>query len=239
MEITLEEAAFGSEKEISIPRNEQCPECKGSGAKSESDIVECPDCNGHGMTKRTQRTPFGMFSTTTTCRKCNGEGKYIKEECKNCDGTGIVHERRKIKIKIPKGSEEGTNLRINGQGEAGPRGASSGDLYIVLHMKEHKTFERKGDDIFIKINIPFTTAVLGSEIEVPTLKGKAKLKIPAGTQSGTVFKMKDQGIPYLHDGGKGDELIEIEIEVPKHLSSKQKKSLQEFEKASKKKGFFK
>ncbi len=238
MEITLEEAAFGSEKEISIPRNEQCPECKGSGAKSEKDIVTCPDCDGKGMTRRTQRTPFGMFSTTTTCRKCKGEGKYIREECPDCDGTGIVHKRRKIKIKIPQGAEQGTNLRIGAEGEAGQRGAPSGDLYIVLHMKEHKTFERKGDDIFIKINIPFTTAVLGNEIEVPTLKGTAKLKIPSGTQSGTVFKMKDLGIPYLHGAGKGDELIEVEIEVPKHLSSKQKKALQEFEKASKKKGFF-
>jgi molecular chaperone DnaJ len=239
MEITLEEAAFGTEKEISIPRNEQCPECKGSGAKSSSDIVDCPDCNGSGMTRRTQRTPFGMFSTTTTCRKCHGEGKYIKEECLSCDGTGIVHKRRKLKVKIPQGAEEGTNLRITGEGEAGQRGASQGDLYIVLHMKEHKTFERKGDDIFITVNIPFTTAVLGGEIDVPTLKGKAKLKIPSGTQSGTVFKMNDLGIPFLHGQGKGDELIKIEIEVPKHLNSKQKKLLKEFEKMSKKKGFIK
>jgi len=239
MEITLEEAAFGTEREISIPRNEQCSECKGSGAKSQSDIVTCPDCDGSGMMKRTQRTPFGMFSTTTTCRKCRWEGRYIKKECPDCDGTGIVHKRRKIKIKIPDGAEEGTNLRVSGEGEAGPRGASSGDLYIVLHMKEHKLFERREDDIFIKINIPFTIAALGGEIEAPTLKGKAKLKIPAGTQSGTVFKMRDLGIPYLHDGGKGDELIQVEIDVPKHLNSKQKKALQEFEKASGKKGIFK
>jgi len=238
MEITLEEAAVGTEKEISIPRNETCPECDGTGAKSESDIVNCPDCDGTGMVRRTQRTPFGMFSTSTTCRKCHGEGKYVKEECPNCDGTGVVHERRKIKIKIPQGSEEGTNLRIGGEGEAGQRGAPSGDLYIVLHMKEHKTFERKGDDIFVKVNVPFTVAALGGEIEVPTLKGKAKLKIPSGTQSGTVFKMKELGIPYLHGAGKGDELVKVEVEVPTRLSSKQKKLLKEFEKTSKK-GFLK
>ncbi len=239
MEITLEEAAFGAEKEISIPRNEPCPECDGSGAKSENDIVECPDCDGTGVVRRTQRTPFGMFSSTTTCRKCHGEGEYIKKECPNCDGTGIVHERRKIKVKIPQGSEEGTNLRVSGEGEAGARGASQGNLYIVLHMKEHKTFERKGDDIFIKVNIPFTTAALGGEIEVPTLKGKAKLKIPTGTQSGTLFKMKGLGIPFLHNHGKGDELVKVEVEVPTRLSAKQQGLLQEFEKESKKKGFFK
>jgi molecular chaperone DnaJ len=237
MEITLEEAAFGIEKEISIPRNEQCTDCKGSGAKSEDDVVTCPDCKGSGMVRRTQRTPFGMFSTTATCPKCRGEGKHIKDECPACDGTGIVHKRRKLKVKIPAGSEEGTNLRISNEGEAGHRGATSGDLYIVLHMKEHKTFERKGDDIFIKIKIPFTTAALGDEIEVPTLKGKAKLKIPSGTQSGTVFKMTDLGIPYLHGSGKGDELVQVEVDVPKKLSSKQKKLLKEFEKESKSKGF--
>ncbi len=238
MEITLEEAAFGAEKEILIPRNETCPECDGTGAESDSDIITCPDCDGTGMVRRTQRTPFGMFSTSTTCRKCHGEGRYIKEECPTCDGTGIVHERRKIKVKIPQGSEEGTNLRISREGEAGERGASPGDLYIVLHMKEHKVFERKGDDIFVKVDIPFTVAALGGEIEVPTLKGKAKLNIPPGTQSGTVFKMRDLGIPYLHGHGKGDELVKVEIEVPTRLSSKQKKLLKEFEKVSEKKRFF-
>jgi len=237
IEITLEEAAFGVEKEISIPRNEQCPECKGLGAKSQSDIEACPDCDGTGMVRRTQRTPFGMFSSTTTCRKCQGEGKYIKKECPSCDGTGLVHERRKIKIKIPQGSEEGTNLRVSGEGEAGLRGGSQGDLYVVLHMKDHEIFERKGDDILITIDIPFTTAALGGEIEVPTLKGKAKLKIPSASQTGTVFKMTDLGIPYLHGEGKGDELIKVEVEVPKRLNSKQKKLLKELEKENNKKGF--
>jgi len=239
MEITLEEAAFGTEKEITIPRNEQCSECKGTGAKNPDDLVDCPDCSGSGVTRRTQRTPFGMFSTTTTCRKCQGEGKYVKEECGVCDGTGLVHKRRKIKIKIPKGAEEGTNLRISSEGEGGPKGGSAGDLYIVLHMKEHDIFERHGDDIYIKIPVFFTTAVLGGEIEVPTLKGKAKLKIPEGTQSNTVFRMKDKGIPYLHGEGIGSELVEVIIDIPKKLSKKQKQLLKDFEKESKKKGFLK
>jgi len=239
MEIMLEDAAFGAEKEISIPRNEQCSSCKGTGAKSDSDIVECPECDGSGVVRRTQRTPFGMFSTTTTCRKCKGEGRYVKEECPACDGTGIIHKIRKLKIKIPPGAEEGTNLRIVGEGESGGRGASSGDLYVVLHMKEHKIFEREGDDIHVKVNIPFTVAALGGEIEVPTLDGKAHLKIPAGTQSNTIFRMKGKGIPYLHDGGKGDENVEVIIKVPDHLNSKQKELLKEFEKESKKTGFFK
>lgn len=237
MEITLEEAATGIEKELTIPKNETCPECSGTGAKTQKDIITCPDCGGSGMVRRTQRTPFGLFSTTTNCPKCHGTGKFIKEECPNCDGTGFVHERKKIKVRIPAGSEEGTNLRVQGEGEAGARGAPSGDLYIVIHIKEHDTFERRGDDIFTHINIPFTTAALGGEIEVRTLKGTAKLKIPAGTQGGTVFKMRDLGIPYLHGQGKGDELVEVGIDVPKKLSSKERKILEEFEVENKKKDF--
>jgi len=234
MEITLEEAAFGTEKEIIIPRNEQCIDCNGTGAKSEDDVIECPDCSGSGAVRRTQRTPFGMFSSTAPCRKCSGTGRYIKEECPACDGTGAVHQRRKLKIKIPKGSEEGTNLRISGEGEAGQKGAASGDLYIVLHMKKHKTFERHGDDIYIKVNLLFTIAALGGEIDVPTLEGGAKLKIPSGTQSNTIFKMKNQGINYLHGPGRGDEKVEVIITVPDSLTGKQKELLKQFEKEDKK-----
>lgn len=238
MEITLKEAAEGVNKQISIPRLEKCEKCDGSGAKSSSDIIECPSCNGTGTLRKTQRTPFGMFSTTTTCRKCHGAGKYIKEECPACDGTGVIKKTRKIEIRIPAGAEEGTNLRVSGEGEAGQKGGEQGDLYIVIHVKEDDTFERRGDDIFIEVEIPFTAAALGGTIEVPSLKGKANLKIPAGTQSGTIFKMGGQGIPYLHGDGKGDELVKIKIHVPKKLSSKQKKLLKELEDENKKKGFF-
>ena len=239
MEIPLEEAAAGATKHITVPRLESCSNCHGSGAESESDIVTCPDCNGSGVKRQTQRTPFGILATTTTCGKCRGQGKYIKEECQICDGTGVVKKTRKLEIKIPAGAEEETNLRVAGEGEAGEKGAPAGDLYIVIHVKEHDTFERHGDDIYVKVPIPFTIAALGGEIEVPTLDSKAKLKIPAGTQNNTIFRMKGKGVPYLHGSGVGNENVEVIIEVPEKLSKKQKELLKEFEKESKnQKGFF-
>ena len=238
MEITLNDAAEGAKRHIVIPRLESCTKCHGSGAESESDIVSCPDCNGSGSKKITQRTPFGLLSTTTTCGKCTGQGKYIKEECVVCDGTGVVKKTRKLDINVPAGAEEGTNLRVHREGEAGEKGAEPGDLYVIIHLKEHEIFERHGDDIYVKIPIQFTIAALGGEIEVPTLDGKAKLKIPAGTQNNTIFRMEGKGIPYLHDHDRGDENVEVIIDVPERLSKKQKELLKEFEQTSKKKGFF-
>jgi len=239
MEITLEEAATGATKHIIVPRLESCSKCHGSGAESESDMVNCHDCNGSGTKRQTQRTPFGIFSTTTTCGKCRGQGKYVKKECQICDGTGVIKKTRKLEIKIPAGAEESTNLRVAGEGEAGEKGAPAGDLYIVIHVKQHDAFERHGDDIYAKVPIPFTIAALGGEIEVPTLDGRAKLKIPAGTQNNTIFRMKGKGIPYLHGHGTGNENVEVIIEVPEKLTKKQKELLKEFEKESKdKKGIF-
>ena len=238
LEITLNEAAEGITKHIVIPRLEQCTKCQGSGAESDSDIVSCSDCEGSGVQRRTQRTPFGIFQTQTTCGKCRGQGKYIKKECAVCDGTGVVKKTRKLEIKVPAGAEEGTNLRIAGEGEAGEKGASTGDLYVIIYVKEHEIFERQGDDIYVKVPIPFTIAALGGEIEVPTLNEKAKLKIPSGTQNNTIFRMKDKGIPYLHGNGKGDQNVEVVIDVPEKLNKKQKELLKEFEKESKKKKGF-
>ena len=234
MEITLEDAFFGAEKHISIPKTETCDKCSGTGAESKSDIIACPDCNGKGTVTRSQRTPFGICSTTTTCRKCHGQGKYNKNECSKCDGTGVIRLTKKLEINIPKGAEEGTNLRLTGQGEAGEKGAEPGDLYIVLHMKKHDVFERDGDDIYTKVEIPFTIAALGGEVEAQTLEGKAKLKIPAGTQSNTIFRMKGKGIPFLHGGGAGDENVEVIISIPKRLTKKQAQLLKEFEEENKK-----
>jgi molecular chaperone DnaJ len=239
LEIELEEAAFGATKTISVPRAEECDACNGTGAENASDIVSCPECNGRGVTTRTQRTPFGIFSTTTTCRKCRGDGKYIKNECKACDGKGVVRKTRKIEIKIPAGAVDGTNLRVQGEGEAGESGMPAGDLYIVVHVKPHKIFERHGNDIYIKAPVSFVTATLGGEIEVPTLKGKANLKIPSGTQSNTVFRMKGLGIPDLHSHHVGDENVEVVITVSEKLTKKQRQLLEEFEKEGGKKGFFK
>ena len=239
MEIELEDAAFGAVNTISIPRHEECEKCHGTGAEKASDIVTCNECNGRGVTSRTQRTPFGLFSTTTTCRKCHGQGKYIKNECSECDGKGIVRRTRKIEVKIPAGAADGTNLRIQGEGEAGGKDVLSGDLYIVIQVIPHKTFERKGNDINVKVNVPFAIAALGGEVEVPTLKGKANLKIPAGTQSNTVFRMRHLGIPELQSHHVGDENVEVIISVPEKLTKKQKQLLEEFEKENGKKGFLK
>ena len=238
LEIELEDAAFGAAKTITFPTTEECPKCHGTGAENPDDVVTCSECNGRGVTTRTQRTPFGLFSTTTTCRKCKGQGKYTKSACSECKGRGIVQKNKKIEIKIPAGAVDGTNLRIQGAGEAGERGTSSGDLYLVIHVKPHKIFERHENNVYIKVPLSFATASLGGEIEVPTLKGKANLKIPAGTQSNTVFRMKHQGIPGLNSHSVGDENVEVIISIPEKLTKKQKKLLEDFEKESKnKKGF--
>ena len=238
LEIELEDTAFGAAKTISIPKLEECGKCNGTGAESKSDIATCDECNGRGITTKTQRTPFGLFSTSTTCRKCRGEGRYIKNECTECNGKGVVRKTRKIEVKIPAGATDGTNLRIQGEGEA-IKGMPAGDLYIVVHVKPHKIFERHGNDIYFKVPVPFTIAALGSSIEVPTLKGKASLKIPAGTQSSTVFRMKGLGIPDLHSRHAGDQNVEVYITVPEKLTKKQKQLLEEFEKENGKKNFLK
>lgn len=236
IEITLEEASTGTEKHINIPRHEQCPKCNGTGANSKSDIVTCEECQGTGAVRRSQRTPFGMFQTTTTCRKCNGTGQYIKKECTQCKGEGIVTKETKIKVKIPAGVDSGSRLRIQGEGEAGRKGGPAGDLYVLIDVAEHDIFERRDDDIYIEMHISFTDAALGTEIEVPTLDGKAKLKIPAGTQPETVFKMKGKGMPHLNSYGVGSEEVKIVVEIPTKLSKKQKELLKDFQKEGKKKG---
>ena len=239
VEITLEEAAKGIKKDIVVPRLEHCDKCNGTGAESPSDIVTCPECNGSGVSKRTQRTPFGMFMTTTTCGKCKGTGKFIKKECAVCDGTGLVRKTRKVEVPIPKGIDTGTTVRKRGEGEAGESGAPQGDLYVNVYVKEHDVFEREGDNLNVTVSIPFTVAALGGKIEVPTLFGKESLAIPTGTQSNTVFELKGKGLPHLNSDYKGSEKVEIVVKVPKKLTKKQKELLKEFEKESKKKGFLK
>lgn len=229
LDITLEEAAFGAEKHINIPRNEQCSKCEGSGANSASDIVTCDECQGTGVVRKTQRTPFGMFQTSTTCRKCNGGGQYIRKECTTCKGAGIVRKERKIKVKIPEGVETGSRLRMTGEGEAGAKGGPSGDLYIFISVLKHDTFERHGDDIYLEIPLSFADAALGTEIEVPTLEGKAKLKIPAGTQPETVLRMKGKGIPHLNLYGVGSQNVKVVVQVPKKINKKQKELLKQFQ----------
>jgi molecular chaperone DnaJ len=244
LNITLEEAATGTKKKITYPRYEVCDKCKGSGAKSNSDVKICPDCKGSGYVKRTQRTPFGIFSTTAACRRCSGEGKIIDNPCNECNGEGRVEKTKKLEIDIPKGVYTGAQLRIPGQGEAGEKGASTGDLYIYINILKHDIFERRNNDILTEVNISYVQAVFGDEIEVPTLSGKAKMTIPQGTQTHTLFRLKGKGMPSLHNNyNYGDEYVKVKIIVPQKLSKKQKDILMDYAKETKEdiqptKGFF-
>ncbi|MFW6381662.1 MAG: molecular chaperone DnaJ, partial [Bacillota bacterium] len=228
LEIDFEEAAFGAKKEITIPRTETCPTCNGTGARSSSDVRTCPKCNGQGRIRVTQRTPFGQIAQTTTCDRCNGTGEIISNPCPDCNGTGRVRRHRNLTVNIPAGVKTGTNLRMSNEGEAGERGAPSGDLYIKIQVKNHEIFERKGDDIYCEVPINFVQATLGDEIQVPTLEGKVKFTIPDGTQPGTTFRLKNKGIPHLNQHGRGDEYIKAKVVIPKTLNQKQKQLLMEF-----------
>ncbi len=230
--LSLEEIAEDIEKKIKLRRLQACPLCNGKGAESESDITECKTCNGAGRVTSTRRTPFEMFQTTTTCNVCRGEGKIVANPCSKCDGKGRVLETSEIKINIPAGVEHGMRLRIAGEGEAGIKGGPSGDLYVIVHVEDHEIFERQGDDLYVEIPISFSQAALGDTIEVPTLDGKTKLKIPSGTQSHTIFRVKNKGIPHLNRHGRGDEKVKVKIETPSKLSKKQEEILKNFQKAS-------
>ncbi len=236
MEVSLEDVFSGVKKKVEIEKFEECEKCDGTGAKSESDIIRCPDCNGRGTAKRTQRTPFGYFSTTMPCRKCKGTGKYVKDECKSCGGTGRIRKKKTIDIDIPPGISNGNQLRVSGEGEAGERSIPNGDLYITIRILPHKIFERKGDDLYMELPISFVSAAIGAEVEVPTIDGKATLRIPAGTQSDTIFVMRGKGIPHLHGFGQGSQNVKVIVLVPTKLTKRQKELLEEFEEESGEKG---
>lgn len=229
LDITLNEAAAGIDKEIVIQRHEICDECNGSGAKTEADIRNCSHCNGTGVLRRAQRTPFGMFQTSATCSKCHGSGRMIVNFCRECSGSGNVKTRQTIKVAVPQGAYTGSKLRIKEEGEAGERGAPSGDLYVLINVLPHKIFERDGNNIYVNVPISFVQAVLGDEIKVPILDGTANMKIQPGTQSHTIFRLKGKGIPSLRGFGKGDLFVKVIIETPHSLTKKQKELLKEFE----------
>ncbi|MBN1386060.1 molecular chaperone DnaJ [Candidatus Woesearchaeota archaeon] len=231
MEISLEDAFNGTEKTIIIPKTETCTKCNGSGAESDADIETCNTCNGTGMVRRTRRTPFGIFSTSSACDRCRGEGRTIKRYCPVCDGNGIVNKTKKINVKIPQGIDSGNRLRVAGEGEAGEKGGPPGHLYVEVHVKEHKLFERKDDDLYTEIPISFVTAALGGETHVDSFTGKVTMKIPAGTQSHTLFKVKDKGMPRLQRGGHGNLLVRTMIQTPTKLTVKQKELLKKYAEA--------
>jgi molecular chaperone DnaJ len=224
MEITFEEAAHGTEKEISVTKPERCDVCDGSGAESGSRVKTCPTCGGRGQVISSR----GIFSIAQTCPACQGAGRVIEKPCKACHGSGRRDRPSKIKLKIPGGVDTGSRLRSVGNGQAGLRGGPPGDLYVVLHVKPHEIFQRDGDDLLCEVPVGFVQAALGADIEVPTLSGKAEIKIPAGTQPGTMFRLKGKGVKNVQGYGHGDLHVRIMVEVPTHLTAAQKAKLQEF-----------
>ena len=224
LDITLEESAFGTEEHIEIPRWEDCTSCHGSGSKPGKGPVTCSNCRGAGNVRFQQ----GFFSVSKTCGTCNGTGTIITDPCPSCKGNGKVKMTRTLSVRVPAGVDSGSRLRMSGEGDPGIYGGPSGDLYIVIDIKDHPVFVRKNYDIFYETNISFPQAVLGSEIEVPTLDGTTILRIPAGTPPGKSFHLKGKGIPRLGGHGKGDEIVVVSVEVPKSVTPRQKELLEEF-----------
>jgi molecular chaperone DnaJ len=224
MQITLDEAAFGAEKEIEVSKPSACSSCNGTGAEKGSRVVTCSTCGGRGQVV----TSRGFFQVAQTCPRCRGSGQTVEKPCGECRGEGRSEQSTRIKLKIPAGIEDGSRLRSTGNGEAGVRGGQAGDLYVVIHVKEHEIFEREDSTLFCDLPISFAMAALGGEIKVNTLHGEASLKIPAGTQSGTTFKLRGKGMPELGGGDTGDLHVRTQIAVPKKLTSEQKHKLQEF-----------
>lgn len=223
LEITLEEAAFGKDEKLQIPRLEKCDVCDGKGAEKGSSVETCSTCSGSGQTRYQQ----GFFSVMRTCPTCGGKGQIIKNPCKNCRGAGRIEREKSIEVKIPAGVETGSRLRISGEGEGGTQGGGSGDLFVVIHVKEHESFERQGANLYSAVPVTFAQAALGAEIKVKTLEGEENLKIPAGTQTGTVFRLRSHGMPVLNGRGKGDLFVAASLITPKTLTKEQRKILEQ------------
>ncbi len=245
MEITLEEAAFGVEKEIELPKLQTCSECEGTGSAAGTFPSSCKVCKGTGQVKTTQKTVLGHFQTIKTCHNCHGTGKVVETPCDACYGQGRVKQKKKIGITIPAGIDTGSRLRVTGEGEPGSGGGPEGDLYVYLTVKPHKLFERHGDDIWCNYPLSMVQAMLGDEVKIPTLDGDIKLKIPEGTQTGTSFRLKGKGVQKLRGYGRGDQHVRVKVSVPTNLNEKQKELIKEFAKtltnkndAGKGKGFF-
>jgi molecular chaperone DnaJ len=227
MEITFQEAVFGAEKEIEIPRYETCPTCAGSGAEPGTKPIRCPQCNGTGEVRRAQQTILGSFVSVTTCPRCNGEREIVTTPCTTCRGQKRVRVTRKLSVTIPAGVDDGTRIRLAGEGEPGERGGPPGSLYVVLSVQPHPLFQRQENDILLELPINIVQAALGAEVQVPTLEGKTKLTIPAGTQHGHTFKLRGKGVPILRTTRRGDQLVTVRVVVPEKLTDKQRKLLKD------------
>jgi len=226
LDVSFEEAAFGCEKTFQLARRDLCPTCKGTRAREGTRPQTCPVCHGSGE----QQQARGFFVMRSTCSRCRGEGQIIEQLCPKCDGSGRVTRQASVTVHIPAGVEDGITLRLPGQGEPGQNGAPSGDLLCNIRVRPHVFFQRHGDDIVCRVPISFSQASLGAEIEVPTLRGRAKLRVPAGTQSGDILKMRNEGIPRMYRSGRGDELVQVSIETPRHLTKQQRELLRELAK---------
>jgi molecular chaperone DnaJ len=226
--LSFEEAAFGCKKTLEISRVEACDECGGTGAAKGSTAETCQVCHGTGTVRTTQRTPLGAFTSSSPCTACHGTGKVIKNPCPTCRGQGAVRRKRKIEVNIPAGIDDEQTISLRGQGNAGANGGPSGDLYVTVDVRPHPIFTREGADVYCEVPITFTDAALGAELEVATIDGKVKYTIPEGTQTGTVFRLRGKGIPYLNSNRRGDHYVTVNVEVPRNLSNKQKDLLRQF-----------
>lgn len=249
MELTIDflEAAKGTTKEVELTRNESCPKCNGSGAKEGTSRKTCTNCGGSGSVRVNQQTPFGQFQTVKTCPTCNGDGTIVTDPCTECNGSGRIRKKRKVKINIPAGVDNGSRLRMSGEGDGGTLGGPKGDLYVYINVRNHPVFKRDGDDILVDLNIDMIDAALGCEVEVETIESKVKLSIPAGTQSGTAFRMRGRGFPRLRGYGKGDQHVKVKVTIPRDLTKEQREMLESLrdtfstkkeDGSSKTKGFF-
>ncbi len=227
LEITLEEAARGTEKEIAVPRTEKCDVCGGSGAAPGTQARTCPRCNGAGKVQQMRKSSFAMYVQVVPCPTCGGKGRLIDSPCRNCRGTGIVRKRRTITVKIPMGIDEGYQLRLRGEGETTPNGGESGDLYVVVHVRPHPLFMRENDDLIHVLIISYPQAALGGDVIVPTLEGPATMRIQPGTQPGTTVRLRGKGMPHFRSYGKGDMLVRIGVAVPEKLTERQKEILED------------
>ena len=243
--LTFEEAAHGCTKKVTLNRQQTCPDCNGSGCEPGSSPETCTQCNGRGYVVTQQRTPFGVMQSQQPCPHCGGRGTIIKNPCKTCRGTGKTSARKTLEVKIPAGIDDDQNIALRGQGDAGTNGGPAGDVIVHVTVKADAVFERDGYDVYVRVPITYSQAVLGAEIEVPTVDGKVAQKIPEGTQSGTKFRLRGQGIQYLNGRGRGDQYVIVDVEIPKKLNRTQREALKAFEDSlkddnyEKRKGFFK
>jgi len=221
--ISFEEAIFGCERELEIPRYETCPHCRGSGAEPGTSPIRCPQCNGTGEIRRTQQSILGSFINVTTCPRCGGEGEIVTTPCGECRGQKHVRVTRTISVKVPAGVDNGTQIRLAGEGEPGVYGGPPGNLYVVLSVKPHRYFRRQDNNVILELAINVAQAALGDEVTVPTLEGEEKLVIPAGTQTGKVFRLRGKGVPYIRRNGRGDQLVIVQVAIPTDLSDEQKR----------------